>query len=329
MPKPIDIISRAMKDIGALASGETPSPEEAQDAFDMLNDLIDQWSNEDMIVFNTTEIIWPVVAGQVQYTIGPYHASSNFIGAQFTGSITGNILTVTGITSGAVAQGQTLSGTGITDGTKILDELTGAGGNVNYAGTYILNNTYSSPVASTLIQAYYQKPLGIDSAFVRINTTSNGQPIVNGGLDYPIAILALDDYNMIGLKTLNGPWPKALYFNPNSDSGNVFVWPNPAQGEIHMFAQTLFRNYASLNDDINLPQGYSMALRWCLAERLMPMYGKASQTQIAMIVAFAAQGKATLKRTNMKPMQSARFNDALLSSRQKDAGWILTGGFFR
>jgi hypothetical protein len=137
-------------------------------------------------------------------------------------------------------------------------------------------------------------------------------------------ILALDDYNMIGLKTLNGPWPKALYFNPNSDNGNVFVWPNPAQGEIHMFAQTLFRNYASINDDINLPQGYTMALRWCLAERLMPMYGKASQTQIAMIVAFAAQGKATLKRTNMKPMQSARFNDALLSSRQKDAGWILT-----
>ena len=329
MAKPIDIISRALKDIGALASGETPTADEAQDAFDMLNDLIDQWSNEDMIVFNTSEIIWTVNPGQTQYTIGPYHASSNFIGAQFTGSITGNILTVTGITSGAVVQGQTLSGTGITDGTKILDEQTGGGGNVNYAGTYILNTTYASPVASTLIQAYYQKPLGIDSAYVRINTTSNGQPIVNGGLDYPIAILALDDYNMIGLKTLNGPWPKALYFNPNSDSGNLFLWPNPSQGEVHMFASTLFRNYASLNDDINLPQGYSMALRWCLAERLMPMYGKASQTQIAMIVAFAAQAKATLKRTNMKPMQSARFNDALLSSRQKDAGWILTGGFFR
>jgi hypothetical protein len=329
MTQPIDIISRALKDIGALASGETPSPDEAQDAFDMLNDIIDQWSNEDMMVFNVTEIIWPIIAGQVQYTIGPNHASPNFIGAQFTGSISGNILTVTSVLSGAVAQGQTLSGTGITDGTKILDTLTGAGGNVNYAGTYLLNITYSATVASTTIQAYYQKPLGIDSAFVRINTSSNGQPIVNGGLDYPIAILALDDYNMIGLKTLNGPWPKALYFNPNSDSGNVFVWPNPAQGEIHMFAQTLFRNYASINDNINLPQGYSMALRWCLAERLMPMYGKASQTQIAMISAYAGQAKATLKRTNMKPMQSARFNDALLSSRQKDAGWILTGGFFR
>lgn len=326
---PIDIISRAMKDIGALASGETPTPEEAQDAFDMLNDIIDQWSNEDMMVFNVSEIIFPVIAGQVQYTIGPNHASPNFIGAQFTGSITGNVLTVTNVLSGAVVQGQTLSGSGITDGTKILQNLTGAGGNVNYAGTYLLNVTYPSPVASTTIQAYYQKPLGIDSAYVRINTNSNGQPIVNGGLDYPIAILALDDYNMIGLKTLNGPWPKALYFNPNEDSGNVFLWPNPSQGEVHMFAQTIFRNYDSINDVVNLPQGYSMALRWCLAERLMPMFGKSSSTQIAMITAYAAQAKATLKRTNMKPMQTARYNDALLSSRQKDAGWILTGGFFR
>ena len=71
-----------------------------------------------------------------------------------------------------------------------------------------------------------------------------------------------------------------------------------------------------------------MALRWCLAERLMPMYGKASQVQIAMIQGFAAQGKSTIKRTNMKPMQVAAFPDAMLMSKSKDAGWILTGGFF-
>jgi len=59
------------------------------------------------------------------------------------------------------------------------------------------------------------------------------------------------------------------------------------------------------------------------------MYGKASATQIAMINGFAAQSKATIKRTNMRPVQSARFADAMLASRQKDAGWILSGGFFR
>jgi hypothetical protein len=329
MTKPIDIVSRALKDIGALEAGETPSPDAAQDAFEMMNDLIDQWSNEDMMVFNITEIIFPVIAGQVQYTIGPDPSTANFIGASFTGSITGNVLTVTALTSGAVAQGQTLSGTGITNGTKIVRNLTGAGGQVNEVGTYLLNITYVAPVASTTITAYYQKPLGIDSAYVRVNTNSNGQPIPNGGLDYQMAVLALDNYNQIGLKTLNGPWPKAVYFNPNEDSGNIFLWPNPSQGEVHLFAQTIFSNYGTLYDDIVLPQGYSMALRWCLAERLMPMYGKASQTQITMINAYAAQAKATLKRTNMKPMQSAQFADAMLSSRQKDAGWILNGGFFR
>lgn len=329
MAQPIDIISRALKDIGALESGETPSPDAAQDAFDMMNDLIDQWSNEDMMVFNITEIVFPVIAGQVQYTIGPDPSTANFIGASFVGSISGNILTVTGLNSGAVAQGQTLSGTGILPGTRIVRNLTGAGGQVNEQGTYQLNINYSANVASTTITAYYQKPLGIDSAYVRVNTNSNGQPIANGGLDYQMAVLQLENYNSIGLKTLNGPWPKAVYYNPNEFSGNVFLWPNPSQGEVHLFAQTLFSNYGSINDEITLPQGYSMALRWCLAERLMPMYGKASATQISMINAYAAQAKATLKRTNMKPMQTAQFADAMLSSRQKDAGWILNGGFFR
>ena len=325
MAMPIDIISRALKDIGAIANGETPTPDEAQDAFDMLNDLVDQWSNENFMVFNVTEIIFPVINGQTQYTIGPNPSTQNFIGASFTGSISGNILTVTGINSGAVAQGQTLSGGGILQGTKITASLTGAGGNVNEVGTYRVN--LPQTVASTTITANYQKPLSIDSAFVRINTTSNGQPILNGGLDYPVAILALQDYEMIGLKTLNGPWPKALYYNPNEESGNLFVWPNPAQGEMHLFANTLFSRYDSLYNDVNLPQGYSMALRWCLAERLMPMYGKANQTQIAMISQYAAQSKSTLKRTNMSPLQTARYPDALMNSRARDAGWILSGGF--
>jgi hypothetical protein len=323
----LDIVSRALKDIGALEAGETPTSDAAQDAFDMLNDMLDQWSNEDMMVFNFTEIIFPIIQGQTQYTIGPNPSTQNFIGASFTGSISGNILTVTGITSGAVAQGQTLSGTGIVAGTKITQFLTGAGGNVNEQGTYLLN-TFQT-VASTSITAYYQKPLSINSAFVRINTTSNGQPIYGGGLDYPVSVLSLQEYELIGLKTLNGPWPKALYFNPGEDSGNLFVWPNPSQGEMHLFADTIFSRYEDINASVTLPQGYSMALRWNLAERLMPMYGKASQVQIAMISKYAAQARATLKRTNMGPQQVAQYADALLVGRAKDAGWILSGGFLR
>jgi hypothetical protein len=328
MPTPFDIISGALKDIGALEAGEVPTADAAQDALQMLNYIVDQWSNENMMVFNIQEIIWNVIPGQVQYTIGPNHTTPNFIGAQFTGSISGKTLTVTGISQGAVVVGQYLTGTGITEGTKIIATLTGAGGNVNEVGTYLLNINYPTGVASQLIQAYYSKPLNINSAYVRINTSqSSGSPILTGGIDYPIGILALENYNSIGLKTLNGPWPKGLYFNANEDSGNVFLWPSPSQGEIHMFAETLFRNYDSLYDDATLPQGYTLALRWCLAERLMPMYGKVNPVLVAQIGAFAAQAKATLKSTNMAPMRVSRYQDALLMSRAKDAGWILTGGF--
>jgi hypothetical protein len=72
-----------------------------------------------------------------------------------------------------------------------------------------------------------------------------------------------------------------------------------------------------------------MALRWCLAERLMPMYGKASQIQIGMIQGYAAQAKSTIKRNNMQPVAAASYPDSMLVGRSRDAGWILSGGFFR
>lgn len=323
MAQPIDIISRALKDIGALASGEQPTPEEAQDAFDLLNDMLDQWSNEDMMVYNFTEIIFPVVQGQTQYTIGP----TGDIGSNFTGSVAGDILTITAVNSGSVTLNQEISGTGIANGTKIISFLTGAGGVVNAPGTYKLNRSMTA--ASTTISGFYQKPLGINSAFVRVNTTQDGQPIANGGLDYPVACIGLDQYELIGLKTLNGPWPKALYYNPGDVLGNLFVWPNPAQGEMHLFTQTIFTRFEDMYETLAIPQGYSMALRWCLAERLLPMFGKTNATQIAMINAYAGQAKATVKRTNMRPAPVARYDEVITSSKAQDAGWILSGGFLR
>ena len=85
MTTPYDIITRAMKDIGALAAGENPTADEAQDGLDLLNDMIAQWSNENMMVFYRTEIVFPCVQNQVQYTIGP----AGNVSARFVGSISG------------------------------------------------------------------------------------------------------------------------------------------------------------------------------------------------------------------------------------------------
>jgi hypothetical protein len=398
MSTAIQTITRALKDIGALAGTEIPTPDAAQDGLDLMNEIVNQWSNEEQMIFNTNEIVFTVIPGQKTYTIGPNPSTQNFIGSQFTGYINGNVLTVSTLNQGAISEGMTLSGPGITSGTEIVGAITGATGMVNATGTYKVNTIQKTPaplfigsingtvltvttitqgyiaigsaisgqnilpgttisavlsasggvgtyevsqtqyvnsaiINGTLqpvpIQAYYQKPLWINDAFVRVNTTSNGQPIYNGGLDYPIAILALEDYNQIGLKSLNGPWPKAIYFNPNADSGNLAVWPNPSQGEIHLFSSSPFTGFLNLTDVYNLPIGYESALRWCLAERLLPMYGKVNQVSIALIQGYAGQAKALLKRTNMRPQQTSDYADALLMSRSRDASWILSGGFGR
>lgn len=321
MTTPLDIISRALKDIGALEAGETPTSDATQDAFDMLNDMCAQWSNENMMVFYKTEIIFQTVQNQVQYTIGP----NGSVGSSFTGSIAGTELTVTGITAGAITIGQTLSGTGITAGTTIVAFSTGAGGNVNEAGTYTVSKSQS--VASTTITSYYERPLTIESGFVRVSTTQGGTSVAGGYLDYPLAILSLEEYESLGIKQLNGPWAKMIYYQPSEVLGTIYVYPNPSQGELHLFTSTIFREYQNLTDTIQLPQGYNMALRWCLAERMMPMYGKASPVQIQMINAYASQAKATIKRTNMRPPQVSRYPDALMMGKAKDAGFIMDGGF--
>jgi len=68
-----------------------------------------------MMIYNVTEIIFPVVSGQIQYTLGP----SGSVGSNFTGSISGKILTVTGINSGAITLNQTITGPGVLPGTTI------------------------------------------------------------------------------------------------------------------------------------------------------------------------------------------------------------------
>ena len=323
MTTPYDIITRSLKDIGALEAGEIPSADATQDAFDMLNDLLAQWSNENMMVFYKTEIIFQTVQNTVQYTLGP----GGSVGATFTGSISGTTLTVpaNGVTAGAITMGMTLSGTGVTAGTTIVGFNTGAGGNVNEGGTYTVSK--SQTAASTTITAYYERPLTIESAFVRVATQQGGTNIAGGYLDYPVAILSLEEYESLGIKQLNGPWAKMVYYQPSETLGTLYVFPNPSSGELHLFASTIFRTFENYYETITLPQGYNMALRWCLAERLMPMYGKASTTQITLINGFSAQAKATIKRTNMKPPQVSRYPDALMVGRAKDAGFIMDGGF--
>ena len=66
-----DQINGALRLIGMLAEGETPSAATAQDALAALNQMIDSWNTESLSVFATQDqiVMWP--PGQKTQTLGP------------------------------------------------------------------------------------------------------------------------------------------------------------------------------------------------------------------------------------------------------------------
>ena len=72
-----DQVNRAMRLIGMLAEGETPSASASNDCLVAMNQMIDSWNTENLSTFATQEQVFTWTAGNVSQTIGP---SGDFVG---------------------------------------------------------------------------------------------------------------------------------------------------------------------------------------------------------------------------------------------------------
>lgn len=72
-----DIINSALRLIGLLAEGETPSPETSQDALSAMNQMIDSWNTERLMIYNTQDQVFTWPADQIQRHLGP---TGDFVG---------------------------------------------------------------------------------------------------------------------------------------------------------------------------------------------------------------------------------------------------------
>jgi hypothetical protein len=59
-----------MRLIGALSTGETPSAEEQADALEVLNEMLDSWSLENLVIPSRTREEFDLVGAQQTYTMG-------------------------------------------------------------------------------------------------------------------------------------------------------------------------------------------------------------------------------------------------------------------
>jgi hypothetical protein len=72
-----DQINGALRLLGILAEGETPSAETSQDALDALNQMIDSWNTERLSVFSTQDQVFSWPPNVLSRTLGP---TGDFVG---------------------------------------------------------------------------------------------------------------------------------------------------------------------------------------------------------------------------------------------------------
>lgn len=76
------LIQRSLQLIGAVASGETPTADESNDALLTLNSLLESFHTQDRTLYTVTRVTSAIVASQASYTIG---VSGNINRARPTG----------------------------------------------------------------------------------------------------------------------------------------------------------------------------------------------------------------------------------------------------
>lgn len=74
-----DQINGALRLIGQLAGGETPSPEMSQYGLTAMNQMLDSWSTERLSVYSTQDQIFTWDANEQTRTLGP---SGDFVGVR-------------------------------------------------------------------------------------------------------------------------------------------------------------------------------------------------------------------------------------------------------
>lgn len=308
-----DLITGALKFINVYAPGESLDSQDAIDALDTLNDLLESWSTTPAAVFKTVENILSFIPGQYRYTIGNYDAG------EFAGTVTSGSPTITGVIvpDDMIANGD-LTGVGIPAGTTILSFNAGAG--------TVTMSANATVTPGTPLQIEYTipgdfkapRPLRVRRSFTRITTQQSG-------LDYDIVPIDEDKYNQIGYKGIAAPWPIVMWYNPTYPLGTLSFYQNPSQaGELHLFTDNILQSFATVDEQVVMPQGYSLGIKRSLARELAPEYGAA---WTPMMERLYKEAFGRIKALNETPVPVADYDAQLVLPKTTDAGWILYGGF--
>ena len=289
----LDLISRSYRLLGVIAEGETPNAAKAQDALFALNGLLDEFNTTPGLSYMVDKLSFTLVPGQQVYTIGPVQ--------NFTISTATNVMTVTavppGLEFGSIVIGAVVTAAGVTAGTTVLAQLTGATGGI---GTYTLSTSPGilGPITATIVSPYQMvnsyRPVSINEATITVSSSPTPSPI-----DYPLQIFNDMEWASISLKNTGTNIPRGIYYDKGNPIGNIYFWPYPNAGTctVNLYCPTYLGPFG-LNDSVALPPGWQKMLIYNLALDLGPEFGVDPSP---LVMAQAVASKAAVKRSNFRP----------------------------
>jgi len=180
--------------------------------------------NNAYVIYNHLDKIW--YYGNINRTawndspLRQYPQSIN--NTIFTGSISGTTLTVTALTTGVIAVGDVISGTGVTANTIIVALGTGTGG----LGTYTVDT--SQIAASTTISAngyIYNQEVGVDDdVYPMASYISSSDFDIGDGEQFTLIKRIIPDVSFDGSDTTENATPTAIFtMRPRNFPGSDYT----------------------------------------------------------------------------------------------------------
>lgn len=261
-----DLIEHALKHIGALGDGETPSSTQYTEGAKLLNMLVKAKMADGMPLWALkTGYILPFT-GASSTMIGPSggHCTTSYVStttsaAAVLGASTIVVTSATGISTGYYI------GIELSDSTMQWTTVNGAPSGTTVTLTDTLTAAVSASAEVYVYQTKMQRPLRIVDAYIH-NTPSLNEHRIN--------IATSSDYHALGTHTTESV-PNQVYYDPQLDAGVFWVYPRFLTGDylIQVRFHRPFEDFDASTDTPDFPQEFYLPLMVSLASLLAPKNG--------------------------------------------------------
>jgi hypothetical protein len=247
-----DQINGALRLLGILAEGETPSASMAQDALSAFDQMVDSWNTERLAVFCTQDqtYMWP--AGERIQTLGPSGDFLYLLGTQSEVPITTQDDDYISVEDGNnVAQRPIL----LDDSTFFRDPST----NVSY-GIKFINQLQYNNIAVKTVQSTYPQVMFVNNTFPNISMSV--YPVPNRMLEFHfISVQRLLDPVSLSTEILMPPgYLRAFRYNLALELAPEFgVEPAPDVRRVAMYSKRNLKRINNPNNVMAMP--YSIIAR--------------------------------------------------------------------